>query len=182
MVLLAAAVLSHWLTDDPDRTSTATMFFTMTGSLASMVAALHAVLDRRSRHHSESPSEAYRERLAEAIRGEVGDEIDLLGLAGTDYIEVEWTLNPQFSTDGIKQRYSGTGTVLKEPLPRDVSTLAADWREHSAPLTLILGGKGSGKSTTAMLLTHQLLTDRIEANREGPVPVLFPTPLPLALA
>ncbi len=145
----------------------------MSGLGAAVSAVVNVLNYRRAAQNTTAEPQDYGDRLAELVVKEVGSEIDLLGLAGSDYIEVDWTFNPRFSTAETRQKFIGDGHVPKATTPRGLSTLADDWRKHRPQLTVILGHKGAGKSTAAMLLTHQLLTGRTDREDAGPVPVLF---------
>lgn len=175
--LYALAAISLWLNADPGRAPIAAalaLFFTGLSGFTGILAAIFAWQALyRSQGAPEKPVERYREELAETVRGEIGDEIETLKLADTDYIEVEWSIHPRFSTPEGTQRYSGPDTNLRESEPRGVSTLAEDWSEHHTQLTMVLGGKGAGKSTVAMLLAHQLLAQRNVRDPDSPVPVLL---------
>ena len=129
LALFAAAVLTWWLDNraGPDAVTNTATFVAIISAGASIVAAAIAVLGyRRDRQNSSATPQEYKKRLAELIQEEVGTEIGLLGLAGTDYLQVDWELHPRFSTAETRQRFGGTGTVVKTTKPRDVSVLAED--------------------------------------------------------
>ncbi|WP_156926168.1 NACHT domain-containing protein [Glycomyces arizonensis] len=149
------------------------------GMLATVLTGVSIVLALNQRRAG--AEEPIVEVIAKLQFKRVGEEIDRLGLSGDDYIDVEWS-------------YDDTGNAAAEERGERISDdfgtarLGLDWLAIRPRLGVILGDRGSGKSVTAMLLTHQLLQlrhdDRDHA-RHIPVPVLLhvgdwdpETPLP----
>jgi hypothetical protein len=135
----------------------------MIGLVLTAVTVSLAFNQRRARDEESTIGE-----LAKLQFRRIGEEIDRLGLSGDDFIDVAWSYDDADQHTTVKAR--------REPNDFGTARLGLDWLEVRPRLGVVLGGKGSGKSVTTMLLTHQLLHLR-HNDREGtqriPVPVLL---------
>lgn len=136
---------------------------TLASSMLAVVVGVVTVVLGRRRTEAEEP---IVDVIAKLQFRRVGEEIDRLGLSGDDYIDVEWSYDDTAAAERGEQLSDDFGTAK----------LGLDWLAIRPRLGVILGGRGSGKSVTAMLLTHQLLHlrhDDRERARHVPVPVLL---------
>jgi hypothetical protein len=169
------SLLVYWLSDSV----TANRIVAAAGGAITLVSFALYLISLRSRQDADGLSASgaslseLKDALAVKVRDEWGSELAALDLSSPEPIQVEWSYRPRHSTVDVNEAFGSPETVVKQVKCRDISTIGADWRASPARLTVVLGGMGSGKSTAAILLVHQLLRDRSEVDPGGLVPVLL---------
>lgn len=113
--------------------------------------------------------------LARQVRRQWTTEASVRGLLQPEPLRVRWSSTGLVANQVAASAAEVVGMAKESRVTRltargDVTELAVKWRQLGAQQAVVIGSPGAGKSSLAVLLVCQLLTDRSTAE---PVPVLL---------